>query len=129
MLSAIQIVQWVYSEADPAHIEKFLLCNESGLAVIVASSCADVRFCHDAVNAFVSLEGGGSQPESPQIRLAKDGVLFRLTAEALAAQARSVLCHAHPADGTEWLIVGCRSTFDGFASVILVAGRVQPHAG
>ena len=127
MSSAIEIVQWVYSEADPAHIEELLLCNESQLAVIIASCCGDIRFRNDASDVMLGLDGAGTTAAPPHLRLPQDGVFHRIAGEALAGEARSVLWHVQIPDRGDWLIVGCGGTFDGSASAFLVAGRVEPR--
>jgi hypothetical protein len=127
MLSAIEIVQWVYSEADPAHIEELLLCNESQLAVIIASCCGDIRFRHDASDVMLGLDGAGTTGAPPHFRLPQDGVFHRIVGEALAGGARSVLWHVQIPGRGDWLIVACGGTFDGSASAFLVVGRVEPR--
>ena len=127
MVSAIEMVQWVYSEADPAHIEELLLCNESRLAVIIASCCGDIRFRNDASDVMLGLDGAGTTAAPPHLRLPQDGVFHRIAGEALAGEARSVLWHVQIPGRGDWLIVGCGGMFDGSASAFLVAGRVEPR--
>ena len=130
MPSAIEIMQWVYSQADPGHVDELFSCNEMTLAVIVASPAGDVRFQHDAVGDVLALNRSEELTGSPA-RLARDGALYRAASAAFAnsqlQEARSVLSRLPASDRGEWLVVACCGEFDGETSAFLLVGRTEPR--
>lgn len=129
MPSAIDIIQWVYSQADPAHIEELLQSNEARLTVIVASRSGQILFRSDSADRVVSLNASGAI--ACDSRLAPEGTLYRAACAVLASEfagAPSVLVRVPVGDGGEWLVVACQGDWDGEASACMLVGRTEPHS-
>jgi hypothetical protein len=129
-LSAIEIVQWVYGHADPAHVEELLTCNEATLAVIVATESGEVRFHNPAADDVFSLNRSEALAGST-LRLAHSGTLYRAASAAVANwrlfEARSVFWRLPANDRGEWLVVACCGQFDEDTAAFILVGRDPDH--
>jgi hypothetical protein len=127
-LSAIDIVQWVYSHAEHAHVEELLTCNEATVAVIVAAESGEVQFRNPAADEVFSLNRSEALTGSP-LRLAASGTLYRAAEAALTNrrlfEANSVFWRLPASGGGEWLVVACGGEFDRETTAFILIGRAE----